>query len=59
MTKPWYFTVKLSARSDERLLKDFRDIIDWKAKPSINSILDFHEVKRLAEEFDMDSQAEA
>ncbi len=57
-SKPWYYTVKLSHRSDARLLKDLLDIIDWKAKPSINSTLDSHEVRRLAEEFAMDSQQE-
>ncbi len=58
-TRPWFYTVRLSERSDARLLKDLLDIIDWKAKPSINSTLDSREVRRLAEEFDMASQQEA
>ncbi len=56
MKNRWYYTVRLSHRLDARLLKDLLDIIDWKAKPSINSTLDSREVRRLAEEFDMDSQ---
>ncbi len=57
-TRPWFYTVRLSHRSDARLLKDLLDIIDWKAKPSINSTLDSREVRRLAEEYDMDSPPE-
>ncbi len=49
---------RLSHRSDAHLSRDLLDIIDWKAKPSINYTLDSQEVRQLVEEFDMTSQPE-
>ncbi len=53
LTKPWYYTVKLSEQLDAELLKDLLDIIAWKAKPSTNSILDSLSREQLEEAYDM------
>lgn len=49
-------TDKSSVKYLEQQLKDLLDIIAMKAKPSTNYTPDFREVKRLVEEFAMDSQ---